>query len=112
MKKNSVEMMKKRHQLLVELERKELEKREQRLAAQAEKKKKEEAVGEVKMKKQKFQRHILSRRDYKAERRRARLAKYAPRLAGEDVDMDKRAKNIAPVSKKLRMVKDKSSIRK
>lgn len=100
--------------MLIEQEKKEREKRERRQAKQAEKQRELEAVGEVKMKKEKFQRNILARRDYKAERRRARLAKYAPRLVGDDIDMadSTRAKNIAPVSKKLRMVKDKSSIRK
>ena len=114
MKKNSLELKRKQHQMLIEQETKEREKRERRAAAQAEKQKQQAEEGEVKMKKQKHQRNILSRRDYKAERRRARLAKYAPRLAGEDTEMadSTRPKNIVPVSKKLRMVKDKSSIKK
>ncbi len=90
-----------------------MEKRERRLAARKEPQ--TESTAEVKMKKPKHQRHVRPRREYKAERRRARLAKYAPRtLSSEtgDIDMADTSKKTVGVSKTLRLVKDKSSISK
>lgn len=91
-----------------------MEKRERRLAARKETQA-AESTEEVKMKKPKHQRHVRPRREYKAERRRARLAKYAPRtLSSEtgDIDMADTSKKTVAVSKTLRLVKDKSSISK
>ncbi len=118
MKKNSLELKKRQHQMLIDQERKEQEKRERRSAAKAAKTQVQpEEVGEVVMKKPKFQRHILPRREYKAQRRKEKLAKYAPRMLNSesgDVDMAdlSKPKNVVPVSKTLRLVKDKHSIRK
>ena len=103
--------------MLIDQERDVREKRERRLAAKAEaaiKKPVEVEDNEV-MKKPKFQRRVRPRREYKAERRRARLAKYAPQsLSSEtgDIDMADAGKKMTPVSKTLRLVKDKTSISK
>ena len=117
MKKNSLELKKRQHAMLIEQERKEREKRERRQAARAEKEKEAEEMGEVEMRKEKFQRRVLPRREYKAQRRQAKLAKYAPRILSSDagdIDMGdvSKPKNVTPVSKTLRLVKDKASIRK
>lgn len=112
MKKNSLELKKRQHQMLIEQERKDREKRERKAAAKQEKL---QESGEVAMKNAKFCRgRILPRREYKAQRRQAKLVKYAPRVTssdGGDIDMD-RPKRITPVSKTLRLVKDKESISK
>jgi hypothetical protein len=117
MKKNSLELKKRQHQMLIEQERKEREKRERRAAHKNEKAKEIEELGEIEMKqpKVKFTRgRVLPRREYKAKRRQERLAKYAPRVTSTDsgdIDMD-RPKRVTPVSKTLRIVKDRDSIRK
>ena len=105
MKKNSLELKRRQIQMLIESENAVAKKREKRLATKAAK----QVIGDVVMeKKQKFCRgRILPRREYKAKRRMEKLAKNAPSL---DVDMDKPRNN--PISKKMRLVKDKASIRK
>ena len=116
MKKNSLELKKRQHQMLIELEKREMEKREKKLAARKEAAQAASSsnADEVVMKKPKYQRRVKPRREYKAERRRKRLAKYAPRtLSSEtgDINMgDSSSKT--KVSKTLRLVKDKSSISK
>lgn len=117
MKKNSLELRKKQHAMLMEQERKVREKHERRHAFVDNKVKEATEIGEVQMKKDTFKRRIRPRREYKAGRRQARLAKYAPKILssdGGDIDMSdlSKQKNMAPVSKTLRLVKDKDSIRK
>lgn len=120
MKKNSLELKKRQHEMLIEQERKERERREKRLAAKNVEVKQTDEEGEVEMKSKKKSRNTrsLPRRDYKANRRQARLAKYAPRLISSDsgdIDMAEmsKQKRVIPVSKTLRLVKDKeTSIRK
>lgn len=121
MKKNSLELKKKQHAMLIEQERKDRERRERRVAAvRNESVIPEKVVEDIQMGKSKFKRGAkLPRREYKAERRRARLAKYAPRITSSDsgdIDMMMSAdslKRVIPVSKTLRLVKDKAtSIRK
>ena len=121
MKKNSLELKKKQHAMLIEQERKDRERRERRVAAvRNESVIPEKVVEDIEMRKPKFKRGSkLPRREYKASRRRARLEKYAPRVTSSDsgdVDMMTSAeslKRVIPVSKTLRLVKDKAtSIRK
>ena len=120
MRKNSLEVKKRQHQMLLDQEKRELEKRERRLAARAAEKPKSQEDGDdttMTSKKIKFERKVRPRREYKAQRRRERLAKYAPRiLSSESGDIDmadmSKPKNIVPVSKTLRLTKDRSSIRK
>jgi hypothetical protein len=110
MKKNSLELRKKQHQMLIEQEKREQEKRARREANS----KKRTQDGDSTIKEVRMKHSRRSRREYKAQRRKARLEKYAPRLVDGDVDMSdiSKPKNIAPVSKTLRLVKDKSSIKK
>jgi hypothetical protein len=120
MRKNSLEVKKRQHQMLLDQEKRQMEKRERRLAARAVEKPKTQEDGEdtaMSSRKIKFERKVRPRREYKAQRRRERLAKYAPRILSSDngdVDMAdlSKPKNIVPVSKTLRLTKDKSSIRK
>ena len=116
MKKNSLELKKRQHQMLIDAERKVLEKRERRAAFLNTKIEEMKQAGEVEMKssKAKFSRgRVLPRREYKAKRRQAKLIKYALRITDSDnIDMESRPKRVTPVSKTLRLVKDKDSIRK
>ena len=115
MKKNSLEARKKQHEALLEEERRMREKKERKEAARKEKLDQEADLGEIDMtKKEKFQRRVLPRREYKARRRQAKLAKYAPRLLSSDngdIDMSdlSKPKRVIPVSKNLRLVKNKDS---
>ena len=115
MKKNSLEARKKQHEALLEEERRNREKKERKEAARLAKQAEISDLGEVEMvKKEKFQRRVLPRREYKARRRQAKLVKYAPRLLSSDngdIDMAdfSKPKKIIPVSKNLRLVKDKDS---
>ena len=120
MKKNSLEARKKQHEALIEAERREQERKARKETAKAEKKVQQVELGEVEMesKKQKFKRRVLPRREYKAKRRLEKLAKYAPRIllsdGAHDIDMGdiNKPKKVIPVSKTLRLVKNKDSIRK
>jgi len=117
MKKNSLELKKRQHAMLIEEERIAREKKERRASSKAAQEKVMEATGEVEMKEKKirFKRaRKLPRREYMAQRRQARLAKYAPRVTASDsgdIDMAdlSRPKRVIPVSKTLRLVKDKDT---
>ena len=92
--------------MLIDAENATALKREKRIATRAAKEAYLESIGEVEMKKerkQKFNRgRILPRREYKAKRRQEKLARNAAPC--------EHSKSV--VSKKMRIVKDKSSIRK
>ena len=107
MKKNSLELKRRQIQMLIDAENADLAKKAKRQATRAEKAQKLAEAGEVVMTetKQKFKRgRILPRREYKAKRRQAKLAsRFGPR----DVEMKQQK-----VSKTMRLVKDKASIRK
>ena len=115
MKKNSLETRRKQHESLLEEERRNRERKERKVLAREERQNQSTELGEVDMtKKEKFQRRVLPRREYKARRRQAKLAKYAPRLMSADhgdIDMAdlSKPKRVIPVSKNLRLVKDKDS---
>ena len=102
--------------MLIERELEVLAKRERKAANKDAKVKEQIESGEVEMaegKKAKFKRgRILPRREYHAKRRQAKLVKYAPALSNGDVDMENRPKKMIPVSKTMRLVKDKDSISK
>ena len=101
--------------MLVDQETADRLKRERRQANRVQKVQEAAEQGEVVMTetKQKFKRgRVLPRREYKAKRRQERLAKYAPSLVEGDVEMEDRPKNVLPVSKTMRLVKDRASIRK
>lgn len=107
MKKNSLELKRRQIQMLIEAENAAALKRSKRMANRASK----AEEGDVVMKKQKFKRgRVLPRREYKAKRRQDKLHRTAPELVDGDVDMEK--KRTVPVSKTMRLVKDKSSIHK
>jgi len=117
MKKNSLEARKKQHESLLENERREQERKARKQISRETKKVQQAEIGEVSMEsstKEKFKRRVLPRREYKAKRRQEKLTKYAPRILstdGGDIDMGdiNRPKKVIPVSKTLRLVKNKDS---
>ncbi len=118
MKKNSLEQKRKQYASLVAEEKARMAKQQQKQTKRAEKVLAAAEVGEVEMStvKQKFRKgRILPRRIYKANRRQARLAKYAPLVLssdGGDIDMAGGVVTKKKISKTLRLVKDKDSIAK